>query len=70
MDEIDLAQRAEGLIREDALARCRSRRHGQGRATQSATHCRECGDPIPEARRAAVPGVELCVACQTESEEG
>jgi len=30
----------------------------------SATHCRECDAPIPEARRAAVPGVKLCVACR------
>ena len=30
----------------------------------SATHCQDCGEPIPEARRAALPGVRLCVACQ------
>lgn len=28
--------------------------------------CEECGDPIPEARRKAIPGVRLCVACQSE----
>ena len=28
------------------------------------THCEECEAPIPEARRLAVPGVRLCVACQ------
>lgn len=28
------------------------------------THCEECDAPIPEARRQAVPGVRLCVACQ------
>ena len=28
------------------------------------TNCAECGTGIPEARRAAVPGVRLCVACQ------
>jgi RNA polymerase-binding transcription factor DksA len=26
--------------------------------------CEECDAPIPEARRKAVPGVRLCVACQ------
>lgn len=26
--------------------------------------CEECDEPIPEARRAAVPGVRLCVECQ------
>ena len=28
----------------------------------SATDCDECGVPIPEARRKAVPGVRLCVS--------
>jgi len=28
------------------------------------SHCAECGAAIPEARRAAVPGVRLCLACQ------
>jgi phage/conjugal plasmid C-4 type zinc finger TraR family protein len=69
MDEIDMAQRTETQIREEALLRCRARRHGQGRAALSATHCRECGDPIPEARRAAVPGVTLCLACQSEEDD-
>lgn len=31
----------------------------------SLTHCAECGGEIPEARRQAVPGVRLCVACQS-----
>ena len=30
----------------------------------SLTHCAECGTQIPEARRNAIPGVRLCVACQ------
>ena len=28
------------------------------------THCANCSAPIPEARRAAIPGVRLCVPCQ------
>ena len=28
--------------------------------------CEECGAEIPEARRAAIPGVRLCVPCQGE----
>lgn len=35
-------------------------------AGPSATHCAECAEPIPEARRAALPGVQLCVKCQEE----
>ncbi|HEX7326883.1 MAG TPA: DksA/TraR family C4-type zinc finger protein [Rhodanobacteraceae bacterium] len=46
----------------DAVARARSKRH----AGPSLHHCEECGEPIPEARRVAVPGVRLCVACQSE----
>ncbi len=30
----------------------------------SLKHCEECDAAIPEARRKAVPGVRLCVACQ------
>ena len=32
---------------------------------ESETHCEECGEPIPERRRAAMPGVRTCVACQS-----
>jgi phage/conjugal plasmid C-4 type zinc finger TraR family protein len=32
------------------------------------THCADCGAPIPEARRAAVPGVRLCLPCQEGSD--
>jgi phage/conjugal plasmid C-4 type zinc finger TraR family protein len=34
----------------------------------SATHCQECGVPIPEARRNALQGVQLCVACQQKAD--
>ncbi len=30
----------------------------------SLTHCMECGIEIPEARRAAILGVRLCIYCQ------
>ncbi|WP_116813206.1 DksA/TraR family C4-type zinc finger protein [Steroidobacter cummioxidans] len=30
----------------------------------SLTHCADCGVEIPEARRKAIPGVRLCIACQ------
>ena len=30
----------------------------------SLSHCEDCGALIPEARRAAMPGVRLCVPCQ------
>ena len=46
---------------EDAIARARS----QLPRGESLTHCEECDAPIPEARRQAIPGVRLCVACQS-----
>ena len=36
---------------------------------ESASHCNECEKEIPQARRDAVPGVRLCVACQSEIDE-
>ena len=30
--------------------------------------CDECGDEIPKARRKLVPGVKLCITCQTNQE--
>jgi phage/conjugal plasmid C-4 type zinc finger TraR family protein len=37
---------------------------------ESSTHCEECGAVIPDARRKAVPGVRLCMSCQSELEKG
>ena len=36
---------------------------------ESAEFCDECGNPIPEARRLAVAGVQHCIGCQTELEK-
>ena len=46
----------------DAIGRVHSRLP-QG---PSLTHCAQCAAEIPEARRIAVHGVRLCVACQSE----
>ena len=35
----------------------------------SAKLCDECGNPIPEARREALPGVQHGVGCQTALEQ-
>lgn len=35
----------------------------------SLTECEECGNPIPTARQNAVPGVRLCVVCQSAHDE-
>lgn len=49
----------------DAVKRARS----QLPAGEGATHCLECEEEIPEARRNAIPGVRLCVQCQAEFEK-
>lgn len=50
---------------EDAIKRARD----QLPKGASLSHCRECDKPIPPARREAVPGVQLCVACQAEKDK-
>ena len=57
----------EGAVQEqidatvkDAIQRAKS----QLPTGPSLESCAECGAKIPEARRAAIPGVRLCLACQ------
>jgi len=50
---------------EDAVKRARSSL-AKG---ESLKHCEECATKIPEARRIAVPGVRLCVQCQSAHDE-
>jgi len=38
-------------------------------AGDGAEECEDCGEPIPEKRRAALPGVQTCVACQSERDK-
>ncbi|MBL4834635.1 MAG: DksA/TraR family C4-type zinc finger protein [Pseudomonas sp.] len=45
---------------DEAVQRARSRLP----SGESLTHCEECDEIIPEARRKALPGVRLCVKCQ------
>ena len=49
---------------EDAVKLARSRLP----AGEGLTHCEACDTVIPEARRKAIPGVRLCVACQSAHE--
>lgn len=36
---------------------------------ESLRECEACGEEIPAARRAALPGVRLCIACQQEQDK-
>lgn len=64
MDErqFAMAQAREEAERAAAIA---NRVRYQG---ESALECVECGEPIPEGRRKAVPGVQLCAGCQSARE--
>ncbi len=46
---------------QEAIERMRARQRQGG---ESAEFCVDCDEPIPEARRQAVPGVKLCIECQ------
>jgi phage/conjugal plasmid C-4 type zinc finger TraR family protein len=49
----------------DEVARARSRiPQGPG-----LSHCEDCDEPIPEARRRAIPGVRRCIGCQAEADQ-
>ena len=62
-DIIDTAAEIEELQRNAALSA-----HRIDRNAVSAEHCEECDEPIPEPRRAAVPGRKTCVSCASDNE--
>lgn len=69
MDTFDQAQDLERLDRETALMRARAKPYSEGPEwIDGVPCCRECGDPIPPARLAAIPGVGLCRTCQEEED--
>ena len=49
----------------DAVAAARARTP----SGESAEFCDDCGEAIPPRRRAALPGVRTCVACQAERDK-
>lgn len=51
----------------DELARLRARKTPVG---ESLTHCAACEEPIPQARRVALPGVKLCIDCVQDRDAG
>ena len=65
-DPIDRGCEREDELRSDAIAEQRRRAGLDGKTdADSAGICEACGEPIPEARRQAVPGVQTCIECQT-----
>ena len=71
MDVFDQATELERLDRESALMRARAAIDREGpEMINGVACCRDCGDPIPQKRLEALPGVGLCRACQEERESG
>ena len=62
-DIIDNASTLEDLHRDAALSM-----HRLNHSAVSATHCEECDEELPEARRKAYPGCTMCVSCQDDTE--
>ncbi|HHI2735875.1 TPA: TraR/DksA family transcriptional regulator [Klebsiella pneumoniae] len=60
---IDQANELAELQREAAIAKCRI-----NHAAVSATHCRDCGEEIPDRRRELVAGCQRCVSCASDIE--
>jgi phage/conjugal plasmid C-4 type zinc finger TraR family protein len=53
---------------DDSIADAIERARAQLSSGPGLSHCEECGEVIPEARRQAVPGVRLCITCQAEAD--
>lgn len=66
-EEAELAQINNLQRNQEAINGLRSMLAKQ-RERPSAEFCEECGEDIPEQRRIAVPGVQLCIHCQTKLE--
>ena len=63
----DDADRAQAQMEMEEGWRQAARRRGAGKGAACCaptTECIDCGDPIPERRRQAVPGCKRCVDCQ------
>lgn len=60
---IDQASDLEEMMRDHAI-----QAHRLNHSAVSATHCEECGENLPDARRKAYPGCTMCVSCQGEME--
>ncbi len=68
MDDIDRACEREAFDRAAAIEHERAHHTNLPWEIASATECAGCLCQIPDARREAVPGVQLCVSCQSAVE--
>lgn len=66
-EEAEIAQIQALFTNQNAVDAVRSQLAKQAELP-SEEFCVECGEDIPEARRKLVPGVQLCIYCQTKLE--
>ncbi|MAB25076.1 DksA/TraR family C4-type zinc finger protein [Pseudomonas neustonica] len=62
----------EGAVQEqidDTVDEAVQRARSQLPQGDSLAFCEECDEPIPEARRQALPGVRLCITCQSAADQ-
>ncbi|MEH6687277.1 MAG: DksA/TraR family C4-type zinc finger protein [Halopseudomonas sabulinigri] len=62
----------EGAVQEqidDTVDEAVQRARSQLPRGESLEYCEECEKLIPEARRLAVPGVRLCIVCQSAADQ-
>jgi phage/conjugal plasmid C-4 type zinc finger TraR family protein len=62
-DVFDLAQEREERERDAAIQRARLNA-ADDQQPSARLDCEECEDPIPEERRAILPGARRCTQCQ------
>ena len=68
-DEADISEPRQSLILASTIKLVTDQQKAR-LCIPSLERCRECGDKIPEKRRAAVPGCTLCVECQKWADKG
>lgn len=62
---IETSELTQRKLSEGAIARIRDDLAAEGEEV-----CVECDEPIPAARRKAMPSAERCIGCQTAHEKG
>ena len=65
MDFADLGAQAADRHLSESMETWRRKKD---QPAESYTHCEDCGEPIPEARRSAAPGCTRCISCQQRAE--
>ncbi|MDH3975514.1 MAG: TraR/DksA family transcriptional regulator [Deltaproteobacteria bacterium] len=64
-DDADMAQVSTEQLLDAKIASCRS----SAQSGSGSVECVDCDEPIPAARKEAVPGCVRCIDCQDEFEE-